>query len=383
MAVNHGIVSQGAVLSTTPVSPRIGAAWDIGRNHNTVVRAHFGRYHDAVLMQQFGFADDTVPPPTIRASVIGPDQFVQLSSSTPTAYAIDPKLSQEFFDQWVLGIERETWRKTSITAQYIRRSFKDLMGFVDKGSIYQPILETDPGPDGRHGTADDGGPITVFKQTTLGTPLFYYTNPPGFYRRYTALQIIGRKQYGNRWQAQASYVWSSMRGNVVNGQGSNGGGPDFGYNGAAADPNRAIADDGPMPFDFTHEVKVLGTWRATWWNGFNVSGVYQYHTGSAWGRTIYNDQQFTTFGVRIEPRGTRRTPALNTIDIRAEKTFDTGGHGASKRVGVYADVLNLNNQGIPDSSQRRPVVELSGPYFGQPQFWTAPRTLRAGVRLTF
>ena len=102
---------------------------------------------------------------------------------------------------------------------------------------------------------------------------------------------------------------------------------------------------------------------------------------TAWGRTAQlPNLQFVTFGVRIEPRGTRRTAALNTIDLRVEKTFATARRG---RIGVFGDVFNLGNQGIPDPAMRRPVVEFSGPSFGQPMFWLSPRTLRAGVRVSF
>src|SRR5262249_6601344 len=148
------IVSQGVVLSTTAVSPRIGAAWDIARDHKAVLRANFGRYHDAGLTSQFGFADAQPAPPSIYASVVGPDQFVELSRNSPTGYSIDPNLSQEFFDEWLVGVERETWRKTSVTAQVVHRSYKNPMGFVDTGSTYAPIIETDPGPDNKRGTAD-------------------------------------------------------------------------------------------------------------------------------------------------------------------------------------------------------------------------------------
>ena len=40
---------KGTVLKTYPISPRIGLAWDLLGDHNTVVRLHYGRYHDALL----------------------------------------------------------------------------------------------------------------------------------------------------------------------------------------------------------------------------------------------------------------------------------------------------------------------------------------------
>ena len=171
------------------------------------------------------------------------------------------------------------------------------------------------------------------------------------------MQVISRRHHGS-WQVQGSYVWSSTRGNAVNGPRSNSGGPDLGFNGVTADPNRAINADGPMPFDFTHEVKGLGTWRAPWWGGVNVSGVYQYHTGSAWGRTAqFPSVQFVTFGVRIEPRGTRRATALNTMDLRVEKTFAIARSG---RIGALAtcSTLVIRAFPIPRCASGRRVLRL-------------------------
>jgi hypothetical protein len=254
------------------------------------------------------------------------------------------------------------------------------LGYTDIGSIYEPIQQPDPGIDGREGTLDDGAPIAMFRKTNPGQELYNVTNLSNAYRRYTALQVIGRRQQGRLWQFQGSYTWSRSRGTADNGLNSNASGPDLGANGIGANPNRAINADGPTTFDFTHEVKLLGTWRLPQWGGLNVSTVYQYHTGVAWGRTVGIPGIFVTFGVRVEPRGTRRTPALNTLDLRVEKTFTFGDQG---RVGLFADVLNLANQGIPDPSFRRPVVTFSGPAFGLPQFWLPPRTVRAAVRVSF
>ena len=40
------------IFSTTAVSPRIGAAFDVGADHRTVLRAHVGRYVDPVFAQR-------------------------------------------------------------------------------------------------------------------------------------------------------------------------------------------------------------------------------------------------------------------------------------------------------------------------------------------
>lgn len=381
LTFNRGKVSQGAVLSTHPVSPRMGVAWDVGRDHRTVLRGHFGRYHDALLTAQYSVLDEQEPPALITGLVVGPDQFVELSrSASALSYTRDPSIAPPYFDQWVAGIEHQLPLLTALTVQVIHRTYGNLLGYTDLGSIYEPVQRPDPGIDGRVGTQDDSAPISMFQKTNPGQEQFNLTNLSNAYRRYTALQLIGQRQQGRLWQFQGSYTWSRSRGTADNGMNSNASGPDLGTNGIGADPNRAINADGPTTFDFTHEVKLLGTWRLPQWGGFNVSTVYQYHTGVAWGRTVLVPGQFVTFGVRVEPRGTRRTPALSTIDLRFEKTFTFGGEG---RVGIFADVLNLANQGIPDPSARRPVITFSGPAFGQPQFWLTPRTVHAAVRVSF
>ncbi len=384
VTLNRGIVSQGTVFRTNPVDPRIGVAWDTGRDHRTVVRLHFGRYHEAMLTANFSLVDAAGKPPLTTALVTGPgpNDFVPISVDTSTDhFGLDPNISQAYFDQYVAGMERQLSADWVMTVQYVGRGYRNLMAFIDTGSIYQPIERQDPGPDGTLGTADDGQMMTVYRKTNPGLELYELTNPLGATRRYDALQLIARKQLSRNWQLQASYAWSSTRGVVANTFRSNSDGPETGYNGVFADPNRAINAGGPSPFDFTHEVKVLGTWRLPLWGGVNVSGVYAYHTGFAWGRTVrFPGTPFNINPVRIEVRGTRRTDALDNIDLRVEKTLSLRRAG---KIGVFADVFNLTNQGAPDPAKTRAVVDVSGTTFGQPTMWLAPRVLRVGVRLTF
>jgi hypothetical protein len=116
--------------------------------------------------------------------------------------------------------------------------------------------------------------------------------------------------------------------------------------------------------------------------GFNVSAVYRYTTGLAWGRiaTIRGLTQGSE-SVRVEPIGTRRTDPVHFIDFRAEKTFPLGS--SARQIGVYLDLFNLNNQGVVDNGSRTGVIEASGSSFGNPNVWIPPRTARLGFRFTF
>ena len=152
--------------------------------------------------------------------------------------------------------------------------------------------------------------------------------------------------------------------------------------GAFADPNHGINDQGDAVFDYTSQVKLDGTYRVPAFGGFNVSAVYRYTTGLAWGRiaTIRGLAQGNEV-VRIEPRGTRRTDPINNVDFRVEKTFPVGA--SDRRIGVYLDIFNVNNQGVIDNGVRTGVIDSSGTTFGNPNNWINPRLARLGVRFTF
>lgn len=51
--------------------------------------------------------------------------------------------------------------------------------------------------------------------------------------------------------------------------------------------------------------------------------------------------------------------------------------------GLFLDMLNVGNQGVPNSDVTNAVTDLSSALFGQPAEWLDPRTFRAGFRLTF
>lgn len=384
--INRGSVPTGNVLSNHALAPRIGAAFDLLGDHSTVVKAHYGRYFDALFGGQFQFMDLTQQHPHITAEVLGPNRFRELTRRSPaTNLGINPNIKQSYLDQFLIGLERQLMPDFSVTTQFIRRSFRDFMGFVDTGSIYVPVQKQDPGPDGKLGTADDGKLLTVYNLTNPGKEFKLFTNPANAFRDYNGFQLIGTKRYSHNWQANVSYTWSHAHGTVDNRSGTNSGGggtQGLGQTGGFADPNHAINNNGDMRFDPTHAVKLEGTYRLPILGGFNLSAVYRYTTGLAWGRTAsIRGLAQGNETVRIEPLGTRRTDPLNPVDVRVEKTFPLGG--PERNFGVFLDIFNLNNQGVNDPGARSSVIEASGSTFGNPNVWISPRLARLGFRVNF
>ena len=123
--------------------------------------------------------DTSQQHPKFTALVLGETTSKKSTTAdVPTNVGIDPDLKPSYVDQYLAGVERELFPDLSVQVQYIRRNFKDFMGFIDTGSIYDPVQRPDPGPDGELDTEDDGGLITVFNKSG-GETFYLLTNPDG------------------------------------------------------------------------------------------------------------------------------------------------------------------------------------------------------------
>ena len=370
-----------SLFGTNTVAPRIGVAWDIGGAHRTVARFHFGRYYDPVFASRI--MGDDGPANTYFVYEWRNEQWEEVNRYPPESnFAIDGDIDHSYVKQFVAGLEHELIADLSVQAQYIWRRFDTYMGMTDPGSIYQPVQRQDPGPDGALGTSDDGAMLDVFALTNPGNAFNLYTNPEGAFNKYDAVQLVARKRYSRDWQLQGSYTWSKNRGTVGNRWHVNAARFNLGNPGNFVNPNSFINANGRATFDPTHEAKVLGSYRLVWVGGTMVSGVYRYMTGQAWGRTApiaglpQGIQQ-----VRVEPQGARRLPAINRLDFRLEKT--TRLPGTAGTLGLFFDVFNLFNQGVPDSDVTNAIAQNSSARFGEPNAWVDPRMMRVGVRVVF
>lgn len=367
-----------ATYSNHSVSPRLGVAWDLFPDHRTVVRAHYGQYHDAMSTRFYEFLETSSEAVTITARVLGPNLFEEVTrSGGPTVQStIDPDVKHSYAEEWLAGIERELWPRFSVKAQYVRRNTKNTIGFIDTGTVWAPVAVVDPGLDGVTGTADDGGPLTIFLNANPGEARYVMTNPSGAWRSYDGVQVVGSRRYANGWSLQGSYAWGRTLGSYDNENGSNAAGTDVGPQANFANPNRAINTTGRTVFDRRHDLRAFGTYTLRPFGGLRVSGVYRYTSGMPWGRTVTTfDPRTQASFVVVEPIGTRERQATHEADLRIEKTFPLPARATA---GIYADVFNITNHIVVSQ-----VVESSGPTFGTVRRSTDPRRLRVGLRLMF
>ena len=367
----------GGVYSTTPIDPRLGLAWDVAKDHKTVVRAHYGRYHEAFGTTEYQFTDTATQTVQITARVNGPGNYTELTRLTPANnLLVDPDIRQAYMDQYMVGIERELFTDFSLSAQYIQRNSDDQFNWVDTKSIYTPVSVQDPGKDNVLGTADDGAFFTAYNLGNPGVGNRVFTNIGS--RRYRGLQLVAQKRFSKNWQVLAGYTRSRAEGSVNNQILDNYGGTVA--NNPFLSPNNAINSVGRNTLDPPHQLLLRGSYRFDVLGGFNVGPAYRYISGNAMSRTaVFRLTQGNTT-IRVEPRGTFPTEATNSVDVRFDKTFPLGTK--ARLLSIYLDVFNLNNQGVATGAAA-PNTEASGATYGVPVAWAPPRTFLISGRVTF
>jgi hypothetical protein len=191
------------------------------------------------------------------------------------------------------------------------------------------------------------------------------------------------KRFSNNWQMMASYVYSQTNGtddtDFENGRGSS-----LGPSALWTDPNRRFFADGPLSHDVPHQIKFLGTiilpyevnfgWYYNGSSGRPYTKEVRFRSGSE-----TSDVELETRTDRfVEPRGSRRLPWVNNVDLRAEKAFTFQRYTIS----ILFDIFNLFNADTVVGIRAREDVR-SGTPFGRVTDIKYPRNFRLGFRFDF
>jgi hypothetical protein len=322
------------ILDMNNFALRLGLAFQLTSDHKTLLKASYGRYYDAIHHDSWSY-----PGPAASDYIWyyydGDIANNVLGDTIPgdMGWNLDPELRNPYADIFSLGLERELMPNLSVGATFIYKKEKDLIGWEDRGGIYEEISMVSP---------DNGQTYTVFNQTNeLGSNDYWITNPSGYGHTYRALIFSFAKRYSNNWQLYASLTWSKAEGvNIV----SNVTGYYQSWALATAgsvgkDPNDYTNADGPLNHDRTWIFKLQASYSFPW--GILASMNYLYQTGVPiptfvrifpnqnpdWGRSIF-----------AEPRGPDRYKPWNLFDFRLQKTFNIY---KSLKLDAMIDVFNL------------------------------------------
>jgi hypothetical protein len=374
-------------------SPRFGLVFDLFGKGKTIAKASINRYH-FTLMDVF-FQDSN---PNRFSSIsynwtdnnrdgkldLG-DTFIETTRSGRGNW--DPRLNfspdyhSPFTDEITLGIDHELLPSFKLGISFIYKTQDNINKTIERNrdtNWAKTFTVNDPGYDGVFGTGDDQK-LTVYDRTAPFVDN-YNTNLPEAWKKYRGLEFIFEKRMSSKWQLLGSITLSKSWG--TSGLLRAGDASIYGF----STPNALINNEGRLDLDRPLQIKLQGSYQLPY--GINISGFFVHMSGDTYTRSVsvYAPLFKTYVTVKTEPRGTRRYPSWNRLDLRLEKEFALGDFG---RLGVYIDAYNaLNAANITTATSFHGYIEQNGTFRVSPTWKTVsatsvPRVIKLGLRFTF
>jgi hypothetical protein len=363
-------------------SPRAGLIYRINDSGKSVVKVHAGRYYGGVVTSEFDNVSPSISPRYIFSGLYTPGG-VPIDKdlvSDNTNLAVDPKYSNPYTDQFIVGFEQELFSNIGLQINYVHKRGEDFGAWHDIRGTYAPATYID-----NIGKDASGQSVAVMRLTSPATSrLFQLANVDGMFMRYNGVSIQAQRRMANRWQLTGSIVFSKSEGRL----GSSGSSPTSSQTGTplvvasglafGQDPNHFVNTDGLLIGDRPIVGKLQVLYDAP--GGITIGMNYTHQDGRPWGRNI----QIAGLGFPARPTvmmetldGSRRVPDWDLIDVRVEKDFK---FSSSTRAGVFVDFLNLTNSDATQGIGSRLGTSSS---FGLPTTYLMPRRMMLGAKLKF
>ena len=275
-------------------------------------------------------------------------------SGGSTSTRLDPEIANAFAHHATAYVEREVAADVGVRTGIVLIARRQPYGTInvsrplDAYSI--PVAVVDPGPDGRLGSADDGGTLTAYDlnaEALNALPLNLTTNLPD------------SNSENARWSMLASFTHTWTR------EAALGTGNDF-------TPNVLINATGSQDRFTTWQAKLNSTVELPW--GVRAVPVVRYQSGQPFARTFVRTLNYGNATIKAEPIDANRTPDILLVDVRGEKVFRV----KAMRVAGFVDVYNLFNANAVQT-----LTTSSGAFWLRPTAITGPRVFRIGARLAW
>ena len=348
------------------IQPRLGIAYDLFNNSNTVIHGFAGRVLDDNGLTLAAFLTTQGSVSSIFQWNASQNAFVfQRSFGGPSGNVYNRNLEPTYGDELSLGFTQRIFINTSLDITGVKRESHDIFedSCVDAGC---EVFELTNQP---FGSGKD-----ALKAEYQGTILKIESRPW-------------------RWLSGLfSYTYSESKGSVEYTQNQD---TDF-----DVCPDHCTNRFGFLSDDATHRVKASGFVKVPWDVTLGVN--YVWDSGTPYNMVASSPPNAGYGEYFVEARGSRRLPHFNQLDLQLQKDFNFGGVS----FGVIASVLNVIGSEIPQT-----VGTSIGPYgvclatdarctpagtglngeslritsttFGLPTTWQRPRSYEAGVRLEF
>jgi hypothetical protein len=362
------------VGSWSGLAPRAAMAWDVTGSGRSVVKFGYGYF-----IPELSIAGNYNPVDGYENTYRWSDpnrnldydpgevDFVRdiISDGSPGLAQVNPDLKLGYVHETTLTFEQQVTSSAAFRLLYLYRTEGNQSA---NSNIARPfevytvaVPFTDPGPDGRAGTADDGGAVTVYDYpAAFRGSQFDQTlriNRPGGRTDWNqSFEVSFSKRMANRWSLFSSYTATQVVNHLA---------------GVVTNPNAE-----------RFELSDLWIWKAKV-NGnlllpydISLGAIIDVVSGSTGTRTarfrVPNSGNVT---IRMEDPGSQREDMQPSFNLRASRRFDLGG---ARYINISLDALNVLN-----SSAVKSATYVSGPTFGTVTDIMPPRQFRVGVAYSF
>jgi hypothetical protein len=363
------------VLTFSNWGPRTGVSVDLTGDARTVLKVQYGTFWvypspiftAALNPNPSGWLQTFLWPADLNANGRwdrGEEGRLISVMGGSAATRLDPAIQNTHVHQASAYVEREVAPnfgvRTGVVLNAKRQPFANLNISRPFNAYSLPLIVSDPGADGRTGTADDGGSVTAYNLTpeSSGTPpVNLTTNLPRGDSNYYTWEMTATKRQSAGWSLLASFTHTWSR------EAALGVGNDF-------TPNILINATGDQDRFTTWQAKLNGSFSLPW--DVLVVPVVRHQSGTPFARTFVQALNYGNATIKAEPIAANRTPNISLVDLRTQKAFRVG----RVRVMGVLDVYNIFN-----TNAAQMLITNSGGSWLRPTAITGPRVLRIGARV--
>ena len=381
--VRGKVAGRGELYRWRNWGPRIGFNVRLDAEGRTVLRGNWGRfYRSAITGELSGVHPGQGTEQEFHWNpVTGGYDLPGPIYAAETNFGYDPDSRAPRTDQFSVGIDRELASRLTLALTYVRKDQNDLLGWnVDNASYTTvPYTFSNGRPGEVHAITSDPDD-RFFRLGNVDCRGVSYPCDPMF-MDYDGLVVTLDKRLADRFQAQASYVWSQARGLLPSsGFGASASQTTQVFDGSLArDPNQFLNATGNLQNDRTHTFRLTGTVLAP---GDVLIGLnYAWFSGKPWGGGELVERTVLPQGnqwVYVETPGTRRLENQNILDLRVSRAFRSGD--GRRKIELLMDVLNLFNVAATEAIASR---TLGSTVFGVGERWIDPRRALVGIKVGF
>jgi hypothetical protein len=380
--------------------PRVGATYDVLGNGRSKLYGSWGRFYarvpndlaarslsaDAGISRADYFDQDLTNP--VREGVLAAGATRHFILAGLGAAEFDPDAKSTYQDEFLGGMEYETFPNASLGVRYIHRDMPRIL--EDIGTAQMVLYDLGvPGLESvEYFITNVNKNTKVFPSGAI--PQAHFEDPV---HKYNAVEVTFDKRLANNWSLLGSYRWSKLEGNFEgfyrsdNGQSDPAitslfdfptndpsytqiGTPRFGYRGDIRFLGCSLGC-GVLPNDRTHQVKVFGT---TSWRDVNFGVGLNGGTGKSLTELAANPNYANAGEIPVTIRGggmttvdgvRKRAPMDFGLDFHADYALPVGG---GRNVTFLADIFNLTNRRTPTDYDNCSDISFGArnPNFGQP-----------------